>query len=278
MTTHDEDNYPNDSTPSPQEGDAPPPRRRREEGNTSAAHPDAAQPQSGPPADKYPSRPPHPQATGSGGGGFEPQHNAAPPDAHDIEINQQQTNTYNDGYGGGTGGYGGGSGGYGHDPEPLDPDRARRAIMPVVICSLVVASLSILFQLFSIVTTLTLSTEEHRQQTIERTEQMLDIIESLAPGSLPPESRDLMRESAEMAGNPRSLFNLAQVFIVFFATLFITFGLWRMRQLRSWELGIAASIMMMLPCTFHYCCIVGLPLGIWSLVLLNKDYIKDAFQ
>jgi hypothetical protein len=53
-------------------------------------------------------------------------------------------------------------------------------------------------------------------------------------------------------------------------------GAGRMKRLESHGWAMAASIIAMVPCTG--CCILGLPFGIWSLVVLNKPEVKDAFR
>ncbi len=50
-----------------------------------------------------------------------------------------------------------------------------------------------------------------------------------------------------------------------------------MRNLRQWGLAMAASILAMVPC-ISPCCIIGLPMGIWSLIVLQKTEIKAAFR
>lgn len=50
-----------------------------------------------------------------------------------------------------------------------------------------------------------------------------------------------------------------------------------MRNLRQWGLAMAASILVMVPC-ISPCCIIGLPMGIWSLIVLQKPEIKAAFR
>ena len=50
-----------------------------------------------------------------------------------------------------------------------------------------------------------------------------------------------------------------------------------MRNLRQWGLAMAASILAMVPC-ISPCCILGLPIGIWSLIVLQKTEIKAAFR
>ncbi|MCA9119786.1 MAG: hypothetical protein H6822_34740 [Planctomycetaceae bacterium] len=56
----------------------------------------------------------------------------------------------------------------------------------------------------------------------------------------------------------------------------VVFGAMRMKQLKSYPLAIAASILAMLPCSA--CCILGLPVGIWSLVVLCNRDIRKAFR
>ncbi|MHB1423579.1 MAG: MJ0042-type zinc finger domain-containing protein [Gemmataceae bacterium] len=53
-------------------------------------------------------------------------------------------------------------------------------------------------------------------------------------------------------------------------------GAMKMKSLSSYGFAMTSSIMSMLPCSC--CCIVGLPIGIWSLVVLNRPEVKDAFS
>lgn len=58
---------------------------------------------------------------------------------------------------------------------------------------------------------------------------------------------------------------------------FIIFAALKMRELRQWELSLAASIIAMIPCVSP-CCILGLPIGIWALVVLLRPEVKEAFR
>lgn len=58
---------------------------------------------------------------------------------------------------------------------------------------------------------------------------------------------------------------------------FIVFVSFKMKKAEEWPLAIAASILAMIPC-ISPCCIVGLPIGIWCLVILNKPEVKAAFR
>ncbi|MBX5480632.1 MAG: hypothetical protein IRZ16_02110 [Myxococcaceae bacterium] len=64
--------------------------------------------------------------------------------------------------------------------------------------------------------------------------------------------------------------------IVLLTSGFTIFGAMNMMKLRSFGLSMAAAIVAMLPC-FGPCCCLGLPIGIWALVVLNKPEVKSAF-
>ena len=47
-------------------------------------------------------------------------------------------------------------------------------------------------------------------------------------------------------------------------------------SLQSWPMALAASVVAMLPC-LSPCCCLGLPIGIWSLVVLLDNNVKASF-
>ena len=57
---------------------------------------------------------------------------------------------------------------------------------------------------------------------------------------------------------------------------FIIYAALKMKELEQWGLAVAASILAMIPCVSP-CCVVGLPIGIWCLVVLTRPDIKTAF-
>lgn len=69
---------------------------------------------------------------------------------------------------------------------------------------------------------------------------------------------------------------------VIFALVFVAYngivilGAVRMLKLRSFGLSMTAGILTLLPCTA--CCCLGLPLGIWVLMTLNRPDVKPYFQ
>lgn len=56
----------------------------------------------------------------------------------------------------------------------------------------------------------------------------------------------------------------------------IVYGALQMQQLKSYPLALAASILSMIP-FISPCCCIGLPVGIWALVVLLKPEVKSAF-
>lgn len=49
----------------------------------------------------------------------------------------------------------------------------------------------------------------------------------------------------------------------------------QMRKLQSWGLSLTGAILAMLPCL--PCCLLGLPIGIWAVIVLIDDDVKRAF-
>ena len=58
----------------------------------------------------------------------------------------------------------------------------------------------------------------------------------------------------------------------------IAFGGLQMTKFRMYGLAIAASVVATIPCFSCCCCGIGLSVGIWALVVLNKPEVKAAFR
>lgn len=58
--------------------------------------------------------------------------------------------------------------------------------------------------------------------------------------------------------------------------IFIIFGCVKMKRLENYNLSLAACIIAMLPC-LSPCCCLGIPFGIWAIVILNKPEVKQYF-
>lgn len=85
----------------------------------------------------------------------------------------------------------------------------------------------------------------------------------------------------EWIGQPLPVDPAERIFSFLFMVLTLTLGIVtvygsdRMTHLESYPLSIAAAIAAMVPC---YCCLLGLPMGIWALIVLNDKEVKQAFK
>jgi len=57
---------------------------------------------------------------------------------------------------------------------------------------------------------------------------------------------------------------------------FVVYAGMQMRQLQGWGLSLAGAIVAMIPC-ISPCCILGLPIGIWAILVLIDNDVKGAF-
>jgi len=72
-------------------------------------------------------------------------------------------------------------------------------------------------------------------------------------------------------------FGIATSLVGILVAAFIIYVSLKMKDLTQWGLCVTASILAMIPC-ISPCCIIGLPIGIWCLVVLMRPEIKDAFH
>lgn len=70
---------------------------------------------------------------------------------------------------------------------------------------------------------------------------------------------------------------VALCFVGLLVAGFIIYASLKMKELTQWGLCVAASIIAMIPC-ISPCCIVGLPIGIWCLVVLTKPEVRASFH
>src|SRR5262249_424569 len=60
-------------------------------------------------------------------------------------------------------------------------------------------------------------------------------------------------------------------------SVIIFVGALKMKKLESFGFAMAASIIAMIPCVSP-CCLLGIRIGIWALVVLSKPEVKGAFH
>ncbi len=76
-----------------------------------------------------------------------------------------------------------------------------------------------------------------------------------------------------MSGGIGAVFNV--IGLVMSVVVFM--GASKMKNAESYGFAMAAAIIAMIPC-LGPCCLLGLPLGIWALVVLMKPEVKAAFN
>ncbi len=124
---------------------------------------------------------------------------------------------------------------------------------------MVVAIVSVLFALFSLITS-----------ALGLDEQMMKSIQEMA--KLPPGAMDENAKSGAMVA-----VGYAMNFLQLVACGVAIFGAMKMRALQMWPLALTANILMIVPCFSGCCCLIGLPVGIWGIVMLTKPEIKAQF-
>jgi hypothetical protein len=130
---------------------------------------------------------------------------------------------------------------------------AKDAVNAPATLLIVTAIIGILAQLASIVATAT----GMGQQTPEQMAQM------------PEQFRAYMEASQR--------FGVVGPIIGIVAGAFVLFAALKLKNLESRGLAMAGAIVAMIPC-ISPCCCLGLPVGIWALVVMNRPDVSASFR
>jgi len=93
------------------------------------------------------------------------------------------------------------------------------------------------------------------------------------PGEIPPEMEQFFEAMKHFQGPVAVVTSILSIAI----SGLIMYAGQRMRLLRSYTLVVTAAILAIVPC-ISPCCCIGIPVGIWVLVILFKPEVKAAFQ
>jgi len=85
-----------------------------------------------------------------------------------------------------------------------------------------------------------------------------------------PEMERLFEMTSGIAGVISNIVSLGIAALIFV-------GAQKMKQVQNYGLALTATILAMVPCVSP-CCLIGLPIGIWSLVVLLRPEVKSAFH
>jgi len=136
-------------------------------------------------------------------------------------------------------------------PDPRA--RAQQMVAAPAICLMVTAGLGLVFGLVGLIINLSL---------MGRSQFM--------PGIDPEIARLIQMVSYGPVGITIKVIGLA-------ISALILFGAIGMQKLTGHGLALTAAIVAMIPC-FSPCCVLGLPFGIWALVVLNRPEVKSQFK
>ena len=81
----------------------------------------------------------------------------------------------------------------------------------------------------------------------------------------------------EMFSKMNGVMGVISDFINAAVGVLILVGASKMQSLQNYSLAVTASVLAMLPC-ISPCCLLGLPFGIWALVVLNRPEVKSQFN
>jgi len=96
----------------------------------------------------------------------------------------------------------------------------------------------------------------------------------LMGGSMPMNSQMLGQAWVSILSGP---IGVVMGIIAILMSVVILLGALKMKKLENYGLAMTASILAMIPC-FSPCCLIGLPIGIWAVVVLSKPEVKSAFH
>ncbi len=65
--------------------------------------------------------------------------------------------------------------------------------------------------------------------------------------------------------------------VLLVASAFVLFGALKMKALKSYGTAKLAAIVALVPLVGP-CCILGIPFGIWALIVLSKPHVRDSFS
>ena len=92
-------------------------------------------------------------------------------------------------------------------------------------------------------------------------------------GEVPPFVNPQQAEFFQVGNVGGMVFNVFTVLL----DSFLIFAATRMMAGRSYPLAYACAVISVIPC-LSPCCVVGIPFGVWALVVLNDPSVKAAFR
>lgn len=96
------------------------------------------------------------------------------------------------------------------------------------------------------------------------------------PNLKPEDRQQLKKMLADVKGPTKIVVPLTIVFGIMTSALTV-FAAIKIMNLKSRGLGVLASVVSMVPILSGFCCCMGLPVGIWVLIVMGKPEVKAGF-
>lgn len=139
---------------------------------------------------------------------------------------------------------------------------AQRVRIPAII-QIVLWSLSALSSVYSLV----------RAMVGIDTEQIMAVIRKATENN--PDAAQMMQATEQIIGI-YSAYALPTALVSVVVMLVGLIGSIRMLQMKTYGLAMVAAVLTLIPCVGPCCCL-GLPIGIWSLVVLSNTQVRQQF-
>jgi hypothetical protein len=150
-------------------------------------------------------------------------------------------------------------------------DAAMRAkVTPPAIGLIVVGVLNVLFSLYGVLMSV-LFMAGVIDPTAAQREQFQELA---AQGEQQAQMAEMFMQFSALTQGPLGLVTNLLAFAV---GGLIVFGAMKMKNLESYGLALTSAILAMIPC-LSACCIIGLPIGVWALVVLMDSNVKNSFR
>jgi hypothetical protein len=86
-----------------------------------------------------------------------------------------------------------------------------------------------------------------------------------------------VQQGGDFLGEAAMPMNLVGIMLMAFVTSCVLYGSLSMMQRRNYGVAVTAAVLSVLPC-FSPCFIVGIPFGLWALLLLFRPEVKYGFR
>jgi hypothetical protein len=97
------------------------------------------------------------------------------------------------------------------------------------------------------------------------------------PANLPPQVREILGNAIAAMQTPGTGFYVQMSLSIVAYTIMAAGGIFMMQR-RLRPLALAGAILAVIPCHQSCCCLIGLPIGLWCLILLMKPEVTRTFR